>query len=205
MTKKQDNFEPEVEIAIVSEFSENKEKETCDICEFSCETEKDLACHRETTHRLVPIGSQNTEVTHADKTVFYCDKCEYTTDDEHSLQYHTQAVHIYQCDKCNYTAKNKGWITRHIKSCHQIDTATGSTELQENEQGTPPSHPCSWFWLGHEGQEQGPFPWFHMSRWLNEGLLSADSMIKREGDEDFASLEEFQKTFGSQPFGYLST
>ena len=53
MTKKQDNFEPEVEIAIVSEFSENKEKETCDICEFSCETEEDLACHREATHRLV--------------------------------------------------------------------------------------------------------------------------------------------------------
>ena len=56
---------------------------------FFCETEEALACHREATHRHVPIGSQNTELTHADKTVFYCDKCEYTTDNEHSLQYHT--------------------------------------------------------------------------------------------------------------------
>ena len=42
---------------------------------------------------------------------------------------------------------------------------------------------------------------FLMSRWLNNGLLPADSMIKREGDEEYASLEDFQKMYGSQLFG----
>ena len=79
--------------------------------------------------------------------------------------------------------------------------AMGSTD-----QGPPPPpSSCSWFWLGQEGQDQGPFPSFLMSRWLNNGLLPADSMIKREGDEEYASLEDFQKMYGygSQLFGYL--
>ena len=101
------------------------------------------------------------------------------------------------CDKCTFTAKNKGWITRHMKTCHEIIMAMGSTD-----QGPPPPpSSCSWFWLGQEGQDQGPFPCFLMLRWLNNGLLPADLMIKREGDEEYASLEDFQKMYGSQLFG----
>ena len=44
-----------------------------------------------------------------------------------------------------------------------------------------------------------------MRRWLNTGLLSADSMLKREGDEDYASLENILKIHGPQPFSDLST
>ena len=70
--------------------------------------------------------------------------------------------------------------------------ATGSTD-----QGPPPPpSSCSWFWLGQEGQDQGPFPSFLMSRWLNNGLLPADSMIKREGDEEYASRKIFRKCMG---------
>ena len=203
-------METEVEIPIVRESSDpssekNREKETCDNCEFSCETEEELKYHRDATHhRLtnVPIVRQTIDQPHADKAVFTCDKCDYITDTDDSLQYHTQAVHSYQCDKCNFTAKNKGWITRHIKTAHQIVMATGSTDLHVNQQGIPPPPPCSWFWLGQEGQEQGPFPWFHMARWLNNGLLTANSMLRREDDEDFASLEDIQKIYGSQPFDF---
>ena len=175
---------------------------------FSCETEEELKYHRDATHhRLtnVPIVRQTIDQPHADKAVFTCDKCDYITDTDDSLQYHTQAVHSYQCDKCNFTAKNKGWITRHIKTAHQIVMGTGSTDLHVNQQGIPPPTPCSWFWLGQEGQDQGPFPSFHMTRWLNTGLLSADSMLKREGDDDYASLENILKIHGPQPFGDLST
>ena len=158
---------------------DRSKKESCDNCDF-CETEEELICHRGATHHQ----------SHADKTVFTCDKCDFTTDTEHNLQNHTQAIHPYQCDKCKFTAKNKGWITRHMNTCHQIVMATGSTDLHVNQHGIPPPPPCSWFWLGQEGQEQGPFPWFHMARWLNNGLISANSMLRRGDEEDFASLED---------------
>ena len=116
-----------------------------------------------------------------------------------------QEAHPFQCDKCDFKAKNKGWITRHINTCHQIVMTTGSADLHINDQGLPPPPSCFWFWLGQEGQDQGPFPSFLMSRWLNNGLLPADAMVKREGDGDYATLGDYKKMYGSQPFGYLST
>ena len=174
--------------------SNNEKSETfvCTHCNLTFDDEDCMQKHIASLHEKSD-QLYNTDLSHADITVVTCDKCDFTTDTEHNLQNHTQAIHPYQCDKCKFTAKNKGWITRHMNTCHQIVMATGSTEMHDNEQGPPPPPPCSWFWLGQEGQEQGPFPWFHMARWLNNGLLSANSMLRREDDEDFASLEDIQK------------
>ena len=57
-THKIDHLETEVEIPIVRESSDpssekNREKETCDNCEFSCETEEELKYHRDATHHPI--------------------------------------------------------------------------------------------------------------------------------------------------------
>ena len=114
--------------------SNNEKSETfvCTHCKLTFDDEdcmqKLIASQHEITDQLY-----HTDLSHADNTVVTCDKCDFTTDTEPSLQNHKQAFHPYQCDKCKFTAKNKGCITRHINTCHQIVMATGFTEIHDNE------------------------------------------------------------------------
>ena len=90
-THKIDNFEPEVAIPIVGESSDRSKKESCDNCDFCCETEEELICHRGATHHQ----------SHADKTVFTCDKCDYTSFREEALVMHTTTNHHNAAKRCN--------------------------------------------------------------------------------------------------------
>ena len=64
----------------------------------------------------------------------------------------------------------------------------------------PKQPPPSWTFLDKDGKVHGPFPWYQMLQWYNSGNLSPNTMLKRDGDVNFASLEEVKKIYGTQAF-----
>ena len=108
----------------------------------------------------------------------------------------------FACDICDFETNDSLALTTHSQTVHEDHNSSSVDSVRpESTIFLSKTPPPSWMWLGQEGQDQGPFPWFHMLRWFNAGFFSSNTMLKREGDEDYASLEEIQKKYGLQPFG----
>ena len=70
----------------ISEFTvpdseKPKNKETCDSCDFSCDTEEDLTCHRESSNHI------NTT------RIFKCYSCNVNFGEDSLLQKHIETTH----------------------------------------------------------------------------------------------------------------
>ena len=94
-----------------------KNKETCDSCDFSCDTEEDLTCHRESSNHI------NTT------RIFKCYSCNVNFGEDSLLQKHIETTHAesihtdfdnvcYNCDKCEYKVGDPTLLETHIEAIH---------------------------------------------------------------------------------------
>ena len=105
------------------------------------------------------------------------------------------------CDICDFECDNGEELTTHEQTIHQKANTTSTESESTTTRWTGPKEPPpSWTCLDQHGKVHGPFSWDKMLRWYNSGGINPKNMLKRDGDDNFATFEEVQKIYGQQPF-----
>ena len=176
----------------------------CNECDFRTESENILQCHIQEVHP------------------FQCNKCDFKAKIKGWLTRHTNATHhivpglislespddSYVCDLCDFETNDESELTTHEQLVHDKENSS-NTNIENNENTTtrwttPKEPPPSWSCMDKDGKVHGPFQWYEMLKWYNSGgNLLPNTLLKREGDENFATLEEVQRIYGTQPFFIL--
>ena len=100
-----------------SEYSTSEEKNNCNDCEFSYDSEEPIICHTETTHQ------------------FTCDECQFTAKNKGWLTRHKNANHAqqtYKCDECDYQSDTENDVNSHNTEYHRANHVGLHDDLQEN-------------------------------------------------------------------------
>ena len=97
-----DNKVSEIESLKLKFFEEVKSNSSCEICEKSNETEKELK-----EHGLLEHEEENLPSTSK------CGTCDYDSADEIDLKTHMESNHVIQCDLCSFGGKDKSDMEDH--------------------------------------------------------------------------------------------
>ena len=100
----------------------------------------------------------------------------------------------FSCDICEWESDNEEALTTHKQTVHQEANSPNTAIEHTTTRWTGPEQPPpSWTCLDQHGKVHGPFSWDKMLRWYNSGGTNPKNMLKRDGDENFATFEEVQK------------
>ena len=183
----------------------------CNDCDFNTDNETILQSHTKELHK------------------FQCNMCNYSAKNKGWLTRHINASHqtdshdeprqpeladnsrigatnavSFSCDICDFESDNREDLTTHDQTVHQkANTTNAEIETTTTKWTGPKESPPSWSCLDQHGTVHGPFSWDKMLRWYNSGGIKPKNMLKKDGDDNFATFEEIQKIYGQQPFFVL--